>query len=146
MYCGHCGDVLLRIQSSSYSKLVLDSQIRRNRRLSTMLSRFTVWVLPGLHAARTGRSSLSALLALGAMVGGLALVGRSLPVNRMAWIPDAPPGPWWPEMPIALLFLVFAISAGTVIKLRKSKRVKRAVGNDDASHEELGPEEAANAA
>jgi len=146
MYCGHCGDVLLRIQSSSYSKLVLDSQIRRNRRFSTIVGRISTVLLPGLHAARTGRSSLAAVLALGAMIGVLALVSRSLPVDRMAWIPDAPAGPWWPEIPIAFLVIVFAISTTTVIKLKKSKLAKRASRIDEADFDEAGPEEAADAA
>jgi hypothetical protein len=146
MYCGHCGDVLLRIQSSSYSKLVLDSQIRRNRRFSTVLGRITKLMLPGLHAARIGRSSLAAILALGAMIGTLALVSGSLPVSRMAWVPDAPPGPWWPEVPVAFLFIIFAISSATVVKLKKSKLAKRTIRMDDPDNDGFGTEEAANAA
>jgi tetratricopeptide (TPR) repeat protein len=122
-YCSHCGDVLLRIQSTSYSKLVLDSQIRR-RRVASALYKITIWILPGLHAARMGRSTLSALLALLATVGILGYLQGTLPVSRLAWLENGP-DPWWPEAPLALVALMMMISWITVVKLKTSSLTKQ---------------------
>lgn len=115
-YCAPCGDVLLRIQSSSYSKLVLESQIRRKRRFVLFLGRLTGWFLPGLHAARAGRSTLGFLLALAATASVLGILFPAGPVTRSVWV-DSGPAPWWPEIPGFVLGLAVFISGWTVARL-----------------------------
>lgn len=134
-YCGPCGDVLLRIQSSSYSKLVLESQIRRKRRVVLALTRIGAWVLPGLHAARIGRSSLGILLALAATTGVLGLLFPGGPVSRTVWV-DSGPGPWWPEVPALLLGLVLVVSGWTAAKLRPTPVDTRIPSEGDAPADE----------
>lgn len=143
-YCSPCGDALLRIQSSSYSKLVLSSRIRRKRRLASFFLRITTWLLPGFHALRMGRSTTGSLLALAASGAGLALVRHGLPVTRMVWM-DMGPGPWWPGIPIAILATVFVLSAVTVVKIKPDSVL---IGNtapqeDDDDFPRTSPEQAA---
>ena len=116
-YCAPCGDILLRIQSASYSKLVLNAQIRRKRRLTAILLRITSWIFPGLFAARRGRDSLAACLALASLLSLLALLRGPLPVRRLVWL-EGLPNPWWPELPVLAFGVVLAISMFTVFKLK----------------------------
>jgi tetratricopeptide (TPR) repeat protein len=116
-YCGPCGEILLRIQSASYSKLVLDTQIRRKRRTVTVLLRVTSWLFPGLYAARRGRDALAAILALVSTMSLVALLQGPLPVRRLVWL-DGLPTPWWPEVPALALGLALAVSLFTVVKLK----------------------------
>jgi hypothetical protein len=51
VYCAPCGDILLRIQSASYSKLVLDSQARRKRRFAAALLKASARVPARLRRA-----------------------------------------------------------------------------------------------
>src|SRR6185436_12185748 len=85
-YCGPCGEILLRIKSASYSKLVLDTQIRRKRRMVAVILRVTAWIFPGLHAGRRGRDALSAIVALMATMGLVALLEGPLQIKRLVWI------------------------------------------------------------
>jgi len=116
-YCGPCGEILLRIQSASYSKLVLETQIRRKRRMVTFLLRITAWVFPGLFAARRGRDVLAAVLALTATMGLVALLEGPFPVKRLVWL-DGLRTPWWPEVPALALGLACLISVFTVLKFK----------------------------
>jgi tetratricopeptide (TPR) repeat protein len=116
-YCTPCGDALLRIQSSSYTKLVLDSRIRRKRRLAYLLTRITSLALPGFHAARLGKTNLAALLACVTTAAVLCLVRPDPPLTRLVWM-DGGNRPWWPEFPILLLALAVVVSAVTVVRLR----------------------------
>ena len=116
-YCGPCGEVLLRIQSASYSKLVLDTQIRRKRRTVAVILRVTAWIFPGLFAGRRGRDTVSAVLALTAAMGLVALLEGPLPVKRLVWI-DGIRTPWWPEMPGVAILLACLISVFTVFKFK----------------------------
>ena len=116
-YCGPCGEVLLRIQSASYSKLVLETQIRRKRRMVALLLRVTSWVFPGLFAARRGHDALCAILALLGSIGLVALLEGPLPVKRLVWI-DGIRTPWWPELPALAIGLAFAVSVFTVLKFK----------------------------
>jgi Tfp pilus assembly protein PilF len=122
-YCTPCGDALLRIQSSSYTKLVLDSRIRRKRRFAYLMTRITSLVLPGFHAARLGRTNLATVLALTATAAVLCLAHPDPPVSRLVWI-ETGNRPWWPEFPIALLVVAVAVSAVTVSRLRPPSVIK----------------------
>lgn len=125
VYCAPCGDILLRIQSTSYSKLVLDSQARRKRRVAAALLKASAWMLPGLHAARCGRDTLSALLVLSGVGAGLWLLNGTAPVTRLAWL-EGLRTPWWPELPAALLILIFALSGLSVMRWKAAtSRLRR---------------------
>ena len=115
---------MLRIQSSSYSKLVLDSRIRRNRRGAAIASRVSAWIFPGLHLIRAGYPTLAALICLATTVGLLGMAHLAVPVSRMAWVENTP-GLWWPEFPVGLLILALVVSGLTVT------RVKARVKNED---------------
>lgn len=115
-YCTSCGDALLRIQSSSYSRLVLDSRIRRNRRLYSILSQIGSWTLPGLYAASRGRTVLSWCITLLFAAGLLGLVHRTLPVTRLAWL-DGSAGPWWPHVPLVLMGIAVVASWVAVVRI-----------------------------
>jgi tetratricopeptide (TPR) repeat protein len=116
-YCGPCGEILLRIQSASYSKLVLETQIRRKRRMVAVILRATAWIFPGLFAGRRGRDATSAILALTAAMGLVALLEGPFPVKRLVWM-DGMRTPWWPEIPVLAIALACAISAFTVFKFK----------------------------
>jgi len=116
-YCGPCGEILLRIQSASYSKLVLDTQIRRKRRMVAVILRVTAWIFPGLHAGRRGRDALSAIVALMATMGLVALLEGPLQIKRLVWI-DGIRTPWWPEIPALAMGLACLISVVTVFKIK----------------------------
>ncbi len=116
-YCTSCGDALLRIQSTAYSKLVLDSRLRRNRKLSDLTARAAAWLLPGYHASRRGHADLAATLAMGTALACLGLVHDRLPVTRLAWLENGS-GLWWPGLPLALLAVVMGISFITVARLK----------------------------
>jgi len=116
-YCGPCGEILLRIQSASYSKLVLDTQIRRKRRMVALILRVTAWIFPGLFAGRRGRDAISAVLALTAAMGLVALLEGPFPVKRLVWI-DGLRMPWWPDMPAVAIALACIVSVFTVFKFK----------------------------
>ncbi len=115
-YCTTCGDALLRIQSAAYSKLVLDSRLRRTRKATAFLPKMISWALPGYHASRLGHTDVSATLAMGFTLSLLGLVHRALPVTRLAWLENGH-GPWWPVLPATLVALVMMASWITVMKL-----------------------------
>ena len=137
-YCGPCGEILLRIQSASYSKLVLDTQIRRKRRWVALLLRVTAWIFPGLYASRRGRDTLAAILALVSTICLIAILESRLPVRRLVWL-EGLRMPWWPELPALALGLALAISAFTVLKLKPAP-VRAGLSSTDP---ELGRERAA---
>jgi tetratricopeptide (TPR) repeat protein len=130
-YCAPCGEILLRIQSASYSKLVLDAQIRRKRRLTAISLKLTSWTFPGLFAARRGRDSLGAVLALASLCSLLALLRGPLPVRRLVWL-EGLPNPWWPELPALALGLVLATSIFTVYKLKAPAVRSRPTGSSES--------------
>jgi len=119
-YCTSCGDALLRIQSSSYSRLVLDSRIRRNRRLFSILGQIGSWSFPGMYAASRGRQGLAWFIAVLFTAGCLGLLHNTLPVTRLAWL-EGTPGPWWPNVPIVSILLAMSISWIAVLRIPSSK-------------------------
>jgi len=121
-YCTPCGDALLRIQSTAYSKLVLDSRLRRNRDFSSIPPRVAGWLLPGYHASRTGHADLAAMLAMGAALGIAGLFDDRLPVTRLAWVENGP-SLWWPLLPAMLLAIALLASALTTLRLRPAPPV-----------------------
>ncbi len=121
-YCTPCGDALLRIQSTAYSKLVLDSRLRRNRTFSSIPPRLAGWILPGYHASRTGHADLAALLAMGAALGISGLFNDRLPVTRLAWVENGP-SLWWPLLPAILLAIAVLASALTTLRLKPAPPV-----------------------
>lgn len=140
-YCTPCGDALLRIQSTAYSKLVLDSRLRRNRTAASILPRLADWMLPGYHASRTGHADLAAMLAMGASLGVAGLFDDRLPVTRLAWVENGP-SLWWPLLPGLLLAIVVLASSLTVLKLKPAAPIS-AAEEDDAplgrpAHGDLG--------
>ena len=130
-YCGPCGEILLRIQSASYSKLVLDTQIRRKRRWVSLVLRMSAWIFPGLYASRRGRDSLAALLALVSTIALIAILQSRLPVRRLVWL-EGLPLPWWPEFPALALGLALVVSAFTVFKLKPAPIHNRGASSTDA--------------
>ena len=116
-YCTPCGDALLRIHSAAYSKLVLDSRLRRSRSLISWIGESLSWTLPGFRAVQMGHVTIGATIALVAGAGALALFRHLIPVSRLAWI-DGGAGPWWPEIPVLVLALAVAASALAGLKLK----------------------------
>jgi tetratricopeptide (TPR) repeat protein len=139
-YCTPCGDALLRIQSSSYTKLVLDSRIRRKRRFAYLLARITSLILPGFHAARLGRTNLAAVLACVTTAAVLCLARPGPPLARLVWL-DSGNRPWWPEFPIFLLALAVITSVITVVRLRPPSVIKPHMEARRAEADEPEPEE-----
>jgi Tfp pilus assembly protein PilF len=137
-YCGPCGDALLRIQSSSYTKLVLDSRIRRKRRIAYLLTRITALVLPGFHAARLGRTHLAAVLACVTTAAVLGLARPGPPLSRLVWIENGN-RPWWPEFPLFLLVVAVVVSTITVVRLRPPSPLKSRMTGRDADDDESEP-------
>ena len=119
-YCTPCGDALRRIQSTAYTKLVLDSRLRRGRSLTSILPQVADWALPGFRASRMGHPDLAALLAVGAGLGAAGLFNDNLPVTRLAWV-DNGPSLWWPLLPGVLLFCAYLASTLTVLKLKPAR-------------------------
>ncbi len=119
-YCASCGDALLRIQSTAYSRLVLDSRLRRNRGMTSIFPRAAAWLLPGYHASCVGHADLAAALAMGTALASMGLVHDRLPVTRLAWLENGP-GLWWPLIPLAILATVFLVSWVTVLKLQATR-------------------------
>ncbi len=121
-YCTPCGDALLRIQSTAYSKLVLDSRLRRNRTFSSIFPRLAGWILPGYHASRTGHADLAAMLSMGAALGVFGLFSDRLPVTRLAWVENGP-SLWWPLLPVILLAIALVASVLTTLRLKPAPPV-----------------------
>jgi tetratricopeptide (TPR) repeat protein len=121
-YCTPCGEALLRIQSTAYTKLVLDSRLRRNRTFSSIFPRLAGWLLPGYHASRTGHTDLAALLAMGTALGVSGLINDQLPVTRLVWV-ESGPSLWWPLLPAILLAIALLGSALTTLRLKPAPPV-----------------------
>lgn len=128
-YCTPCGDALLRIQSTAYTKLVLDSRLRRNRRAASVFPHAATWLLPGYHASKTGHTDFAAVLAMGAALGAAGLVNDQFPVTRLAWV-ERGPSLWWPLLPLLLLAVVYAISVTTLFKLKPEASAPAAEEDD----------------
>ncbi len=116
-YCTSCGDALLRIQSTAYSRLVLDSRLRRNRSAASILPKAASWILPGFHASRLGHQDVAAALSMSFAVAAMFTVNDRLPVTRLAWLENGA-GMWWPWLPLCALALVMVGSWLTVVKLK----------------------------
>lgn len=134
-FCRTCGETLLRIQSLSYSRLVLDARLKRGGRLRQVASRVSGLLLPGYHALRLEKPTLAAGIAALFALGMVMLASGSPPVTRLGWL-DAQPDVWWPGVPVALLILAEGISAITVWKLDASRagelsRALAAADDDD---------------
>jgi Tfp pilus assembly protein PilF len=123
-YCTSCGDALLRIQSTAYSRLVLDSRLRRNRSMTSIFPKAAAWFLPGYHASRVGHADVAAALAMGTALASMGLVHDRLPVTRLAWLENGP-GLWWPGVPLVLLSVVFLVSWLTILRLHPPRRADR---------------------
>ena len=141
-YCTTCGEALMRIQSAAYSKLVLDSRLRRTRKATSLLPKLIAWILPGYHASRLGHADLAAFLAMGASVATLGFAHQRLPVTRLAWLEDGH-GPWWPALPLLLIALVYLASWFTVLKLTPAETETPATGREDKSSSTHGLPEGA---
>jgi hypothetical protein len=132
-YCASCGEALLRIQSASYSKLVLEARMRRRRRSGSILSRLTDWLIPGLGAIRRGRAAGAVFTIVLLVTGALAGWRGELPAARAVWLDGAGPGPWWPELPLALVGLALVTSAAA---MSFGRRVHRTASRGYFAHGE----------
>jgi tetratricopeptide (TPR) repeat protein len=134
-YCASCGDLLLSAENVAYSRLILDSRLRRYRSLGTVLNQAATWGLPGFHAARRERLFVAGVLAGVTMWGVFALWHPGPIVNRLAWLPGIP-DPWWPFVPTLLLGFGFGLSVLSVFRIKAAPVAPalpgRIHGEDDA--------------
>ncbi len=136
-YCTACGDALLRIHSAAYSRLVLDSRLKRGRSIPALILRVGTWILPGFEALRKGHTAIGAALGAATLFTLLGLLRGVVPVSRLAWLEQGP-GLWWPEIPLLSLVAIMALSLIAGIKLNPVVPEREADASDEGALDPYG--------
>ncbi len=113
-YCASCGDTILSLKSTEFTRMLLDRRLNEDRGLKQMATLALKVMIPGWEAVRRGRP----IIGFGLMAAFMALLSpvlmRGLPVKSVPSLPD---------MPGATLLIYFAtgmlaLYGATVLILR----------------------------
>jgi tetratricopeptide (TPR) repeat protein len=109
-YCVSCGETILSLKTSEFTRMLLDRRLRDETLFARAMHFFFILIIPGWEAIRRGRPTVGLILVTLFSAVTVPVILRGMPVKAVPALVDVPGGNLWLYLLTGLVVL-YGLSA-----------------------------------